>query len=216
MPVKILYLLCFSFAYLTTCKAHGQDTSRSSHIGVDVSWAGRNIVEGCFRPSITWSVGKHTAFLGPMFENFVGYTEDYHQSFAIQGGYRIYPNKRGKTFNLFFEYDFDFVTTRRITHNYSPNTAWNGYGSLKTVSRKPAYFENSFCFGFRLNLCKQIYLNTDFGAGFGKYNEHLTWEYWYGGNYGIGGTQYGKPNWYWDRYFKFCLGYEFVISRNKT
>jgi hypothetical protein len=156
---------------------YGQDSTKKIQLGIDVSWGINIIGTGNYFPGITLSGNKHCVFAGPM---IVYYADPGQRSplIGLQAGYQVYPNGRKNRFNLFFEYDFNYLNAK-ITNEFSgPNSNPNGGVKRRTI----AFYSlcNYLSYGFRLNIFKGLYFKTNGGVGLGWSQKDFIYEYWNG------------------------------------
>lgn len=160
---NIIFSLTTVFISLFSLKA--QDSLNKLQIGFDFLIGNNALGRENIYPSITLSKAKHTAFIGPAFIYGL-YYNPYAPSFGLQAGYQYYPNGKKNRFNLFFEYDFNWVKAKFQINHYS----WNQTG-LKKRNIEISSLDNYLGFGFRLNIIKGLYLKTNLGLGLIFYRE---------------------------------------------
>jgi hypothetical protein len=207
--------LILSAIFIISHSAYGQDTIKIRQLGFDYSVGINYFASWNSLPSITYSTSKHSVFAGPIIVNLnsldEGYYENFTPSIAIHTGYQFYPYGRRRRFNLFFEYNFLYLKTKTIVHDYErqPIQMWGG---IKTKTIDLFSLENYLCYGFRLNISKGLYFQTNVGTGFGWYRYREAQKYW-DGQYGAGQS---KPYfWKFSNIFKIGLGFDFSILKKK-
>ena len=149
----------------------GQDSLKKLQIGLDFGIGKNAIGRGNIYPSITLSKGNHVIFGGPAFIFGMDYNP-YPPSYGVQAGYQFFPNGRNKRFNLFFEYDFNYVKANFI-YKYAPKYS----SSLVEADIELKSLDNYLGFGFRLKIYKGLYLKTNVGAGLIYYGEKIVMKY---------------------------------------
>ena len=148
-----------------------QDSLKTFQIGFDLGLGNNALGRGNIYPALTLSKGKHVAFAGPAFIYGI-YYNPYPPSYGVQMGYQFYPNGRNNRFNLFFEYDFNYVRSQFHFGYYSTNQT-----ALKKQGILLSSVDNYLGFGFRLNLSKGLYFKTNLGVGLIYYGEKYHEEY---------------------------------------
>ncbi len=136
-----------------------QDSLKKLQIGLDYTMGNTTIGKGNIFTSIVIGKGKHVAFLGPAFIYGLPHNP-YRPIYGIQAGHQVYPNGRDNRFNLFFEYDFNFMKFKLTQNYYSYNSS-----GVKNVTTEFSSLDNYLGFGFRLNLIEGLYFKTNVGLG---------------------------------------------------
>lgn len=202
--MRHLIILCAVFG-----SVYGQDSAKTFQLGLDISLGYNNTGRGNFLPAVTVSGNRHGVFAGPLLINNADPVQR-GPLFGIQAGYQFYPNGRQKTFNLFFEYDFNFLDGKIV--DTAPAMITNPYGGVKT--RTIGFFSlfNYFSYGFRLNILKGLYLKTNVGLGLGWSGEEFKYEYWSGN---VSGDFRMPPYFTTGWLIKGGLGYDFLAVKKK-
>jgi hypothetical protein len=168
-----------------------------------------------FFPSLSLSWNKQIIFAGP---SVVFYDAQHPQPLSgAQAGYRIFPNGRNKKFNLFFEYNINYVNGKiKDNIGYPWDDFSGGYKSV-TQSRHVVSLDNYFGFGFRWNIFRNFYLSSNIGAGVGLYKEDYTYSYLNGPTWGSkGNLAFRDPIGSFNRLFKIGIGYDLVNFKKKN
>jgi hypothetical protein len=195
------------FLLITLQTVSGQDTTNAIILGTDISLGFNQVGNGNYFPSITASKGKHIVFLGPILVNNadIGQTK---LLVGLQTGYQIYPNGQQNRFNLFFEYDFIFLSAKIVDEYPCPTGI--PYNNAKKRTIDFFSLENYFSYGFKLNMFKGFYFKTNFGVGFGWYKKQFNYEYCNGQN----SINERRPKfWPLGGLFKVGVGYNFLTIK---
>ncbi len=152
----------------------GQDSLNKLQLGIDFAIGNNAIGKGNILPTITLSKGKHVVFMGPTFIYGLAFNP-YRPIYGVQAGYQIYPNGRRNRFNLFFEYDFNYMKGKFQKDYYSYYSK-----GIKKSTTVFSSLDNYLGFGFRLNLIKSFYFKTNVGLGVIVYDQNTTEEYYDG------------------------------------
>jgi hypothetical protein len=208
----IMKLLIFTIAtsLFSVPLLKGQDTLKRVYVGVDLACVRPDVFKkDGFFPSLTVSSGKHVVFAGPS----LVYYDQYHPRglWGAQAGYRLFPNKHYKRFNLFFEYNVNFVKGKLID-NYR-SFGWFNTESIRTINL--VALDNYFGFGFRINLFKNLYLSSNIGFDLGFYKEEYSYEYPNGAKWGSSGHLRLRNLSDRNKIFKIGIGYDLFRLKKK-
>ena len=165
MKAKFVFILICVF-FLFNIK--GQDSLKRTSIGIDFSIGNNALGRENILPSITLSKGNHLAFVGPAFIYNMPYNP-YPPQYGVQAGYQFYPNGTMNRFNLFFEYDFNYVNAnfiRKFNGSYPESVVRKDISILS--------IDNYLGFGFRLKIFKGLYFKSNIGIGAIYYLESVS------------------------------------------
>lgn len=81
--------------------------------------------------------------------------------------YQINPNPEGKIFDLFFQYEFNFLYYKDRGYEYDDPLLKGAYKA------HDIYIENNVNYGFRLKIMKNINLNQSIGIGYLYYRSWI-------------------------------------------
>lgn len=167
---KLASLSCI--VLLLSCSkviAQVDSTHNRRSVGINISaWSEPDVDVGDFDlfPHVTFSCGRHRAFLGPTISS--GWYPDVKSVVGVMGGYQIFPNPKQRRFNYFFELNIAYYELNREVKEFV-GTGIDEYTTQDIV------YQNHLGFGFKLNMTERVYLNSSFGVGL--YWTKLEWDY---------------------------------------
>lgn len=205
-------ILC-GFIVISCCKQlKSQEAPKGASLGLDLSYTRLSTFEkpgGFF--SLTYMRGKHLVFAGPSLQYY-----DYAHPqplWGAQAGYRIFPNGTGRRFNLFFEYNLNYVKgTIKDRVGLYFYEMYAGYADRKIAL---VSIDNYLGFGFRCHLFKGLYVASNAGFALGFYKEDYS--YTDQGGRSWSGKGHLSPRWPLrdNRIFKITVGYDLVRLKKK-
>jgi len=213
--------ILFYILIITSTLSSAQDTIRPIKLGVAINYIneGQDIINA-INPSAIVYYKKHSAFIGALIIPTYSEIDQYFSSISplygysnlnlqtkyslgLQMGYKIYPNKKGKVFNFFFDYNLSFLKSKI---NYSINNLYSSTHDNIKLNLEIFDFYNFIGYGFDVNFLKHFYLTTNFGIGLGWNHYESNPSYLIGGMFMSSESYVLEPS----AIIKIGLGYNFL------